>query len=198
MNIVQFGCNDAVDELYEYVKLNSNLIDNLVLVDANNFALHKAVLRYNQIIDKSKLLVYFNALVCNEDQTIANFYIPNKDKNSGHSSLFKDLVAINWGEDLMEVKVPCISPNKILDKIPFKIDQLHIDVEGLDADIILYLDLQKYDIPYVLFESAHSDSYFNKGIKYKKCVEKLIALGYKLFDHTNRLDTVAIKNDYKA
>lgn len=193
MNIVQFGCNDAVDEVYEYVKLNKEVIDYIFLLDANIFALRKAVNRYTEILDTSKILVHFIALVCNEHQKTATFYIPNKDKNSGHSSLFKELVALNWGDDLMEQTVPCLSPNKILDKIPFKIDQLHIDVEGLDADIIMYLDLQKYDIPYIVFESAHCDGYFSQGEKYRQCVKKLTDLGYKLSQHPNRLDTIAIK-----
>jgi len=74
---------------------------------------------------------------------------------------------------------------------------LHIDVEGLDADIILYLDLQKYNIPYIVFESAHSDGYFTQGSKYQQCVKKLTDLGYTLYPHCNRLDTIATKNDYK-
>lgn len=189
MNIVQFGCNDAVDQLFDYVKDNRHIINHVHLVDANPFALELAKKRYESILDSSKFTVYHFALVCDRTEEV-DLYFPIEEKWSGHSSIFKELTALNWN-NLDSIKVSTKNPDVFLRTID-RIDQLHIDVEGLDSDIILYLIpfLSSNRIPYIVFESAHSDGYFSRGTKYNTCIERLTSLGYTLYNKD--LDTICI------
>lgn len=191
MRILQLGCNDAKDKLFDFIKDNTTAVDFVLLVDANPYALEVAKNRYEVILPPKKFKIIHGAVVV-DSATQVNLYIPNKDKCSGHSSIFKDLTALNWGEDLSVLTVNAHTVSYYLDIIGSPLDQLHIDVEGLDADIILDIDLEKYKINSIVFEAAHTDGYFKKGDKFDKCIHKLIHNGYKL-QYVDDLDIRAYK-----
>lgn len=193
MNIIQFGCNDSFDELYDFILSNKSKIKKLILVDANHYALEVSKERYSLILDPGTYILYNKAIVCDTSIKEINFYIPNKDLDSGHSSIFKELVALNWGEDLKCIKVEATTPETFLSLIDGSIDELHVDVEGLDADILLYIDLNKYNIKKIVFEAAHCDGYFTRKEKFNKVIDKLTANGYQLNWKSNNLDIEAIK-----
>jgi hypothetical protein len=44
---------------------------------------------------------------------------------------------------------------------------------------VLNLDIQKYNIARIEFETLHSDGFFTKGQSYNSCIDKLKTLGYK-------------------
>jgi hypothetical protein len=93
----------------------------------------------------------------------------------------------DWGHDLQSIEVPANEPCYFLDQYSV-IDYLWIDVEGLDTDIVQYIDFTKYKIKQIRFESAHSDGKFVKGIKYQNAIIKLTQANYLL--HSDGLDTV--------
>lgn len=193
MRILQFGCNDAKDELFEFISKNTSHIDYILLVDANPYAVELAKIRYASILPQEKFYILNQAIVCDPSLTTVDLYIPNKEKWSGHSSLFKELTAMNWGEDLSVLKVPAATPDYFIDLIGMPIDQLHIDVEGLDADILMYINLEKYPIKTIIFEAAHTDGHFTRSKKYEECINKLVTLGYSLSALPNGLDILAVK-----
>lgn len=197
MNILQLGCLDGDDHVYEFVNNNLSQINNLIFVDANEKAVKATVERYSKIIDQEKIKGIYSAIVTDDSLKTVKFFMPRKSPICAHSSIFKELVSIDWGDDLEEVIVPAITINNLIDSLLnycTRIDQLYIDVEGLDADIILDLNLNKYDIPYIQYEAVHTDGHFTMGKKYFSCVDKLKNFGYNLFQHINNYDLVAVKN----
>lgn len=76
------------------------------------------------------------------------------------------------------ISVPTISINSLL-KNYTDIDRLYVDAEGSDIDIINSIDLEKFDIPYIMFEYIHSDGPLSwGGQKYDLCVKRLEINGY--------------------
>jgi FkbM family methyltransferase len=60
------------------------------------------------------------------------------------------------GSTIETFEVPCISLEQLLDKYGIKeLDLLAIDLEGMDGDVLLNLDLSKYNITKIEFEQLH-------------------------------------------
>lgn len=88
-------------------------------------------------------------------------------------------------EKITTINVQCYPLDSILIEIKqeFDIDQIDllvIDTEGHDAEIILASDLSKYNIKTLIWETAHADGHFTKGIKYNQARAHLKSNNFQL------------------
>ena len=61
-------------------------------------------------------------------------------------------------EGIVELSVPALTINNLFEKHNlYHIDFLHIDAEGIDDQIIMSIDFEKYNIEKIYFEHQHID-----------------------------------------
>jgi FkbM family methyltransferase len=182
MNIVQVGCHMGDDHVTDFI--SNNFCQNIILIDANPYALDICKEKYKSIENVTYLNYAIVPTYYNSNKFI-NLYIPKQDKTSMHCSLSLDFIKKHNHEEWIEEVVPCITLNELFTQLNFlqKIDRLYIDAEGLDSKIILSLDLSKIHIDYIFFEHTHSDGAFTHGANLKGVVEKLKDNMYRLKDY---------------
>jgi len=202
MNILQIGCNEANDNVSEFLKFYKPESPKALLVDASSSALDLAREFYK---DFDNIEFKHSAVVDTDEQEVDLFY-PVDVPNNVHCSLLEDHVKTHKGiegeianKPPMEVKkekVPALRINTLLDYFDGEfIDRLYVDVEGLDCQIINDIDLDKYKIGYIRFEHTHSEGTFKtNGPTLKKTVQRLSEFNYSLLvDPKCAEDLVAIK-----
>ena len=152
MKIVQIGAcrgNDHVTKLIE----NQN-VDFLLLVEANPFnieSLKQCYTNYQCIIEN---------IVITPDLTtdkIPFYYSVDDGPGYEVSSMIKSHPMMYYREDqIKEFELPAISLDSLLQKYNIDyLDYLFLDIEGIDAEVSLSLDLEKYDIKHVQVEFLH-------------------------------------------
>lgn len=160
MTIIQLGSNRGYDGLTKWINDNPNInIDKLILVEPN--ILHHESLKEcyesikNKTIDSSAIGL--------EEGEFDLFWCPQDGPLFEVSSLVKEHVIKHWGDsDIRSFKVKVKTLEQVLDFHNIKnIDWLLIDVEGLDAEIILSLNLKKYNIKKIDIEHLHLGSKLN-------------------------------------
>ena len=177
MNIVQIGCNDCNDHVYNFIKENQNNITRFIVVDALPKCAKIAELKYEFL--KTKVTV-LNCAVGIKNEII-KFYYPENDDCSIFSSTIPDQQINHKSININSFYIPCLSINDFLASFNFDaIDKFYIDVEGLDVSILLELDFNKFKINQIEFEFVHSDGTWTRGNKFIKILEKLMNLGYTL------------------
>lgn len=177
MNIVQIGCNDCNDHVYDFIKNNEHDILKFVVVDALPKCAKIAELKYSFLKDK---VIVLNCAIGIKNEII-KFYHPHNDECSIFSSIDPQQPINHQIININSFYIPCISINDFLESFNFDaIDRLYIDVEGFDVPILLDLDFNKFKISYVEFEFIHSDGTFRRGQNFIKILEKLMNFGYSL------------------
>lgn len=187
INILQIGCNSGSDKVEHFVKQNSHDINNVILIDPQIDCLFEIKKRYDFIKEKIFLMNCAIAL----KNGIVNFYQPAKDSKSNHSSLKINHVIDHRHQEINKIITPAIKINDLLKILEIKINFLFVDAEGFDYEIINSIDLKKYPIECIYYESVHTDGTFTKTEKNEKLCNKLKRFKYKiLLDQEN---TVALK-----
>lgn len=179
MNILQIGCNDGNDHVFQYIKTQTDT-NQVVLIDASFEALERCKQTY-QNIQNCKFL--HNAVIT-DDREFVNLFVPANNNDSQHSSLSFDHLLKHNHEHISTIKVPAININVLLE-IYKPVDRLYIDTEGLDSQLVCAINFSKYKISYIFFEFVHSDGAFNIGQNFDRTKNILLSNGYKL----NRVDT---------
>jgi len=174
MNILQIGCNDCNDHVYEFVFKNQNSIKKLILVDALPKCTEIAKNVYDFFVDKDII----NKAIGVENK-MCKFFFPKDHEDSAHASLNESHLKNHEHQNIDSIDIECIDINDFLEKLP-PIDRMYIDLEGLDADVLLHLNLDKFDIPYIEYEILHTDGTFYRGQKYQLLLEKFARYGYKV------------------
>lgn len=90
--------------------------------------------------------------------------------------------------------INCMSLNKFIETNNIDpLDILYIDTEGLDCNIVLSIDLDKYNIKKIQFEHMHSEKSFDDGnsFTYTQVCKKLKEAGYRIEKIDG--DTIAVK-----
>lgn len=182
MKILQIGCHDGKDHVYDFVK--NAQVDRLVLVDASLFSLQLCKKQYDN--DSFCEFVY-RAIVTDPDLRVVPIYAPVYDLTSVHVSTDLNNLKKHGHSHSVKIDVECCTLNVLLEELSlFNLDRLYIDAEGLDISIINSLSLEKYEIPYIFFEHAHSNG------DLKQCVDRLESLGYTVVE-VDDLNSVAEK-----
>lgn len=183
MTIIQIGANDGKDHVFDYVSEHKELIDRLVLIDANPHCIPVLTETYK---DYSKAEIYNFAVVPFEipigHDTTVELLIPTNNSISSHSSLMSSHMEKHGHSALERVEVQAKNINSVLKEFSNGIiDRLYIDVEGYDVDIINSIDFTAVDIKYLCFEFIHADGPQSfRGPKLDACKQLLTNLGYTL------------------
>ena len=158
-NGIVIGTNNG--EFGEWIPIAVENNSKIVLVEATKQSFNKLKNNYSKY-DK---LIFLNHLVT-PDGLETVFY---EDSKEGYcNSVFKNVLIDGYNlkpntdeifepGEIREVLKPSIKLGDIiLNEFNGKIDWLHLDVEGLDADLIMSLNKNLYDLPKIIvFENNH-------------------------------------------
>lgn len=162
MKIVQIGSNKGNDDLSKYLLSNFNELEFGLFVEA--IPLHipdlkKCYSKYDNIFIENLVIKPPSHI----DNDIKFYFLTSNGPDYGISSCSKEHIEkhINLIPSLakgkiLEFNLPCITLENILDKYNISsLDILLLDVEGIDAEIILSFNWEKYNIKRVEFEYIH-------------------------------------------
>lgn len=173
MKIVQIGCNNGDDEIFNLI--SQHQIDFALLIDANPFVLELTKERY-----KNYKNVKIECHLISDKEIEATFYIPHFEghKFSQHSSLFKEHI-VKHGHKLEEMREFLMKSTTIQNLLKnnnmMDIDYLYIDCEGEDFNIVNSIDFNTFNIKKLTFEHDHIPS---KEKNYPFILNKLNEFGY--------------------
>jgi FkbM family methyltransferase len=179
MNIIQIGCNNGDDHVYNYIVNNQDKIDNVYLIDANSNCIEVSKVQYKDISN----VTYLHYAITFSDEEYVELCVPdNGDSISIHSSLLESHMLSHGHPNFKKERVPAKNINKLFEELNIQcLDRLYIDTEGLDIDIVNSLDFSKIDIKFLMFEYIHSDgSHSYGGERLDKLSAHLESLGYRL------------------
>lgn len=186
MKVVQIGSNKSYDDLSNYLLSNYENIEFGLFVEPNSFhieSIKECYQKYdNAIIEniaiktpnykENQLEIYYHT--SDPDYQISSCKIDHieeslewaKNNNKYLHDMFKD------GE-IKSFLVDCITLDELFEKYKIKeLDWLCLDIEGLDAEILLTFDFQKYKIRRIEFEHLHL-GYYKNSIK-----NMMLGMGY--------------------
>ena len=174
------------DGFSEFVKNHKSKIKNIFVVEANPTNINKLKKSWK----KYKLTKIFNIAISNKNETKLKFFYSEKD--APHYQLFSSNINhIKRHFPTSEIKskfIKAININKFLDynfnnKV---IDYFSVDIEGGDFDLIMALNLKKFEIKNISLEYLHLTQ-----IQKTKILKKLLDNNYSYFgfgiDH-NKID----------
>ena len=174
MNIIQIGCNDCNDEANNFILKNKDNINKFLVVDALPKCTDIAKTTYAFLGDK---LTVLNCAVGNSNH-ITKIYYPASDDKSAHASLSENHLYAHLHKEVNNITIPVIDVNLIFEYFSEPVDWFFIDTEGLDVDILLHLDFDKYAPYNIHYEFSHSDGPFTVGVKHSELTQKLNGYGY--------------------
>lgn len=157
MKIVQVGASIGNDHVTRLVKEASDL-ELLVLVEPNPKNLERLSACYK---DTSVAHIENVAILPNyENGNMATLYFAERDASWGYevTSVFKSHLEKHSysSEEIESFTVEAFTLNDLLEKHNITdLDYLFIDVEGIDKEILLSLDLKKFNIKTICIEVLH-------------------------------------------
>lgn len=160
MKVVQIGSNKGNDDLSKYLKENHKQIDFGLFVEANPLHIGNLINCYS---------CYENVIVENvaikvpsyNNDNVKLYYHENDGPMYHIASLVKQHILVYYPpEGLRSFNIPCITLEQLFDKYNItSLDWLLLDIEGIDAEILLTTDWTKYDIKKIEYEKLHLGSY---------------------------------------
>lgn len=162
MKVVQVGSNKGNDDLSKFLKLNFQELSFGLFVEPNSLhidQLKKCYFNYNNIFvenigvktpftQETELEIFYNT----NDGPGYEIASSNLDHIKKHMSWIPYL---DEGE-IESFKVPCLTLEELFDKYQiYYLDWFLLDVEGIDAEILLSFNWSKYQIKKIEFENLH-------------------------------------------
>ena len=185
MKLIQIGANRGDDELSKHIKKNYDKLDFALFVEANPLHiedLKKCYAGYENVFIENiavKPLSY-------EQDTLKLYYYEDDAPLYLVTSCIKSHIEKhyrhlerhygypNYSEDkLHQFEVPALTIDELFLKYNIQeLDWLLLDVEGIDAELLLNMDWKKYNIKKIEYEHLHLG-------ENKKSIEKIFKeLGY--------------------
>jgi FkbM family methyltransferase len=188
MKVVQIGSNKGNDDLSKYLKDKYKELDFGLFVEANPLHIGSLLNCYS---------LYENAIVENiaikvssyPDDNVKLYYHENDGPMYHVASLVKEHILVYYSpEGLRSFDIPCITIEQLFDKYEIEtLDWLLLDIEGIDAEILLTTDWTKYGIKKIEYEKLHLGSH-------EKEIENLFKqLGYTQVESLDKKYDVAWK-----
>jgi FkbM family methyltransferase len=175
---VQVGANDGVstDPYREFIL---DGVGTGILVEPSPRAMTELQRNYRC----RPHLLFEQAAVSYRSSTVV-LHLPEDASASGVASLSEAHARAHAGDRIRSLPVPALRIEDLLDKhgLP-RVDCLFLDVEGLEAEILLAVDLDRLGARVISYESAHL------GTERDKVWQRLEASGYSLREVG--MDTVA-------
>jgi|19_taG_2_1085344.scaffolds.fasta_scaffold60849_1 FkbM family methyltransferase len=171
MDIIQVGCHTGNDAVFAFAKSKQDKIKKLILIDAlaSSVDLCKKFYEKNLEQENFEKLIFVKKAIVDDDtiKEIDFFVTENEHEDDGQigytafSSV--DINHLNGHnvKNIKKISVPAVTLNEILKEHSLsRVDRLFLDAEGLDGKILLSLDLENIDIPFICFEGVHIDGTF--------------------------------------
>jgi FkbM family methyltransferase len=189
MKVIQVGSNKGNDDLSKHLKENYNELEFGLFVEANPLHIGNLKNCYSQ---------YENAIIENiaikdplhQDETLKLYYHQNDGPMYHVASCIKSHIEIYYSsEGIRHFDIPCITLDDLFEKYNIQeLDWLLLDIEGIDSEILLTTEWDKYNIKKIEYEHLHLG---NK----KESIEKIFEnLGYKKTTSLHHYDDAWIKN----
>jgi FkbM family methyltransferase len=157
MKIVQVGACIGNDHVTELVTAKKN-VEFLLLIEPNI----KALPRLQDCYKSTPNVVIENVAIVPDYSTgtSVEMFFSERDAQWGYqvTSMFKSHLEKHLynTNEIESFNVPCSTLTDVLSKYNISyLDYLFIDIEGIDAQVLLSLDLNKYDIKYICIEVLH-------------------------------------------
>ena len=209
LNIVQVGSSVGGDAASDFFKHYEESVGLGVLIDASPESVKACESYYTKNSPPSlheDRLIYSNyAIVTDPSISEIELFRPEGDPTSGFNSVFKshvDAHRAGHNKEAVAISVPATTLKKVFDQYNLsRVDRLYLDAEGMDADILLSLDLSSMTIPYIAFEHGHTDGAFSKNTKWKNLLKFFDVHDYQpflVFTHDLQFDysAWAIRKDF--
>lgn len=162
MKVIQIGSNRGNDTLSEHLIENYQELEFGLFVEANSLHISELKKCYSKFKN-----AYFENIVIQSasySEQTTKFYLHTHDKPFyAISSCIKEHLIQHerdvphlQGGKILEFELNCMTINDLFEKYNLiNLDWLLIDAEGLDAEILLSLNWNKYQIKRVDFEYLH-------------------------------------------
>lgn len=194
MRLVQIGANKGSDELANYLKRHYKHLEFGLFVEANSLHIPELKKCYEEYENTFIENIAVKPPSCLDD-TIELFYHTNDGPMYGVTSCkiehiekhIKMCPHLQEGE-IKSFKIPCVTIDDLFEKYDIKdLDWLLLDVEGIDAELLLSTDWSKYNIKKIEFESIHLG---DDKLKIRRILEDL---NYVRTSSLHRFDEAWIK-----
>jgi len=189
MKVVQIGSNKGNDDLSNHLLRNFETLEFGLFVEANPFHhndLKTCYSKYNNAI--VEILAIKTPL--QKETQLELFYHTNEYPNFQITTSNLDHLLLHMAEcphlqggEVKSFVVDCITLEELLDKYQIKyLDWILLDVEGMDAEILLTFNWKKYNIFRIEFEHIHLGHY-------KDAIENMfLGMGYEKVDSLHEYD----------
>ena len=169
MNIIQIGCNDCQDHVFDYISKHRDEVKAFMVVDALHECVETAKRKYSFLGSR---LIPVNCAV-GPLNGLTEFHFPQGEDMSAHASMSVDHLRNHRHSTLQSIVVPCLSLNVLVAAFSRPVDRLYIDLEGSDADVLLGFDLGQFRPKFVEYEYLHADGTFQQGSKQQQLLKLL-------------------------
>ena len=154
ISFMQIGTSNADDHCYNFVKDKD--IEFGVLVEPMIEMMDLAKKCYGSLLEEKNINTETIAIVPEDrkkDKVTIYYHWPN----TAFNSIFKEHTnSFDQPDELKSFEVDAMTINQLFDKYSVTIlDYLFIDTEGLDGEILMSIDLNKYSIKEIIFEHGH-------------------------------------------
>ena len=199
MHTIQIGPHTGDDPFVEFFSSKHEEIKKCLIVEALSSSLDICKNTYEKRFTKDKLnkISFINKAIV-EDPTVdfIDFFCPKGEhendgqiKYTAFSSTCKNHLISHGVKDIEKKEVPAITLSKLFKEQGFKkVDRLYLDAEGLDAKIILSLDLKEIDIPFICFEASHTDGAFTREETAVEVFKFLTDHNYGIYSFFHKID----------
>lgn len=165
MKVVQIGSNKGNDDLNNYLKNNFNHIDFGLFIEVNPIHIDDLKKSYSNFSNVNVECIAIKSPLSNTDR-LEIFY--NTNDGPGYEIASCDIEHVkkhmnipNLSEgEIRSFIVDCFTLEDILDKYQIiDLDWLLLDIEGIDAEVLLTFNWGKYNIKRIEFEYIHLGQY---------------------------------------
>ena len=191
MKIVQVGTNRGFDDLTNHLLANYESLEFGLFVEPNQLhfqSIKKCYEKYSNVyvesiaikpplVDQETLKIYYHTNDYPEYQ-LASCNIEHIKNHLWCPHLWRD------GEgEIKYFEIPCITLEQLFDQYQIKeLDWLCLDIEGIDAEVLLTFDWQKFKIKRIEFEHLHLGYYKNA------IYNMMIGMGYTQVNSLHEYD----------
>jgi len=192
MHTVQIGCHTGDDPFLDFFASKKEEIDKCLMVEALSSSLDLCKKLYSEKFDSEAMdkVSFINKVVVdNPSLKKIDFFFPKGEHEgdgevsyTAFSSTDKNHLISHGVKALEKREVAAITLSKLFEDFGLeKVDRLYLDAEGLDARILLSVDLAEIDIPFICFEAAHTDGAFKRETNCSNVYDHLKTNGYSIY-----------------
>lgn len=146
--MIQIGTCNGLDEFHQLCESQAERC-TILLVEPNAKLIGNIKSNYLSLSNKHDINIINCAIVNSEEIKSIELYFTERDGLEGLSSLIQRRTYELKSSTIVEA----ITLNSLLDRFNIKtVDELHIDAEGMDYNIMLSLDIEKYDFKLITCE----------------------------------------------